>query len=572
MKKILSLLLALCLLAGCLPMAASAAIVSYPVSGGSISFDVSNGEVTHIDSSVTTLKIPAEIHGVEVVSITVGSQNLTSISLPDSVTKIGKELLRSPNLTEINVDTNNPEFSSQDGVLFNKEKTRLLSCPLGKSGAYSIPKGVTSIRDSAFSNCYHLTSVVIPEGVKSIEPSTFEKCSKLTSIVIPEGVTSIGATAFWGCYDLTDVWLPLSLQTVGTWAFSGTNLKKVYYINGDKERWGKIVFADGNSALLGAPVFYTEDGDTDDDHTISYELRTGMGDVILTMQFPERWTDVSVSYSSDPSSKLYYFNWTFRDSNQAELFTLELCNLGGSWSEVLGKVTLYPGRPGYTLVCTKPSRSPYADHDTSAAAVAYMKMRKDIPAILGSIEPNPALKWDWWLSGKGFADVPQSAYYYDAVNWAVDNGITTGTDKTHFSPNQSCTRAQAVTFLWRAAGEPKPTGTAAGFKDVKAGSYYEKAVQWAVEQNITGGTGNGKFSPETVCSRAQIVTFLWRKEGSPETSGSAFSDVKAGEYYETAVKWAVANEITGGTGNGKFSPDARCARGQIVTFLYRYAN
>ncbi len=557
MKKILSLLLALCLLAGCLPMAASAAIVSYPVSGGSISFDVSNGEVTHIDSSVTTLKIPAEIHGVEVVSITVGSQNLTSISLPDSVTKIGKELLRSPNLTEINVDTNNPEFSSQDGVLFNKEKTRLLSCPLGKSGAYSIPKGVTSIRDSAFSNCYHLTSVVIPEGVKSIEPSTFEKCSKLTSIVIPEGVTSIGATAFWGCYDLTDVWLPLSLQTVGTWAFSGTNLKKVYYINGDKERWEKIVFADGNSALLSAPVLYTEDGDTDDDLTIPYELRTMTGEVILTMRFPKRWADVSVSYSNDYSSQLRYFNWQFKDPNQTCFFRMELNNLVDRQEGALGGVKLYPDRPSYTVLWDFGASSPYG---------------ADVPAVLGSIEPNPALKWDWWFSGKGFADVPQSAYYYDAVNWAVDNGITTGTDKTHFSPNQSCTRAQAVTFLWRAAGEPEPAGTAASFKDVKAGSYYEKAVQWAVEQNITGGTGNGKFSPETACSRAQIVTFLWRKEGSPETSGSAFSDVKAGEYYETAVKWAVANEITGGTGNGKFSPDARCARGQIVTFLYRYAN
>lgn len=557
MKKIVSLLLALCLLAGCLPMAASAAIVSYPVSGGSISFDVSNGEVTHIDSNVTTLKIPAEIHGVEVVSITVGSQNLTSISLPDSVTKIGKELLRSPNLTEINVDTNNPEFSSQDGVLFNKEKTRLLSCPLGKSGAYSIPKGVTSIRDSAFSNCYHLTSVVIPEGVKSIEPSTFEKCSKLTSIVIPEGVTSIGATAFWGCYDLTDVWLPLSLQTVGTWAFSGTNLKKVYYINGDKERWEKIVFADGNSALLSAPVLYTEDGDTDDDLTIPYELRTMTGEVILTMRFPKRWADVSVSYSNDYSSQLRYFNWQFKDPNQTCFFRMELNNLVDRQEGALGGVKLYPDRPSYTVLWDFGASSPYG---------------ADVPAVLGSIEPNPALKWDWWFSGKGFADVPQSAYYYDAVNWAVDNGITTGTDKTHFSPNQSCTRAQAVTFLWRAAGEPEPAGTAASFKDVKAGSYYEKAVQWAVEQNITGGTGNGKFSPETACSRAQIVTFLWRKEGSPETSGSAFSDVKAGEYYETAVKWAVANEITGGTGNGKFSPDARCARGQIVTFLYRYAN
>ncbi len=169
-----------------------------------------------------------------------------------------------------------------------------------------------------------------------------------------------------------------------------------------------------------------------------------------------------------------------------------------------------------------------------------------------------------------FQDVYEKDYYAEAVKWAVEKGITSGTDKTHFSPNASCTRAQAVTFLWRAAGEPEPQGTAAGFTDVKAGAYYEKAVQWAVEQGITAGTGVGKFSPEVPCTRGQIVAFLWRKEGSPEAAGAAFGDVQPGAYYETAVKWAVERGITAGTSSTTFSPESRCTRAQIVSFLYRY--
>ncbi len=193
------------------------------------------------------------------------------------------------------------------------------------------------------------------------------------------------------------------------------------------------------------------------------------------------------------------------------------------------------------------------------------------PGLLPTPDPDPNPNPDPGLPS--FTDVKNSEYFYDAVQWAVEKGITSGTDKTHFSPNQSCTRAQAVTFLWRAAGLPEPAGTGTAFTDVKAGAYYEKAVQWAVEQGITAGTGDGKFSPEAVCTRAQIVTFLHRAEKSPEASGgSAFSDVKAGEYYEKAVKWAVEQGITAGTGNGKFSPNERCTRGQIVTFLYRCYN
>lgn len=169
-----------------------------------------------------------------------------------------------------------------------------------------------------------------------------------------------------------------------------------------------------------------------------------------------------------------------------------------------------------------------------------------------------------------FVDVPASAYYYDAVLWAAENGITSGTDTSHFNPNATCTRAQAVTFLWRAMGEPEPTSTTNPFTDVSRDVYYYEAVLWAAEKGITGGTSATTFSPNAVCSRAQIVTFQYRAAGSPAGGTvNPFADVADSAYYANAVKWAVSKEITGGTTATTFSPNADCTRAQIVTFLWR---
>ena len=167
-----------------------------------------------------------------------------------------------------------------------------------------------------------------------------------------------------------------------------------------------------------------------------------------------------------------------------------------------------------------------------------------------------------------FTDVPVGSYYYDAVLWAVENGITKGTSDTMFSPNATCTRAQIVTFLWRAAGSPEPKSMSS-FSDVSADSYYAKAVAWAVENGITTGTGDGKFSPDATCTRAQSVTFLFRAIGKLVDSKAEFSDVLTDSYYANAVAWAVENGVTNGIGDGLFGPDNSCTRAQIVTFLFR---
>ena len=167
-----------------------------------------------------------------------------------------------------------------------------------------------------------------------------------------------------------------------------------------------------------------------------------------------------------------------------------------------------------------------------------------------------------------FADVPTDAYYYEAVKWAQEKGITGGIGNGLFGPNQPCTRAQIVTFLWRAAGSPEPK-TMSSFADVSMDAYYAKAVAWAVENGITTGTGDGKFSPDATCTRAQSVTFLFRAIGKLVDSKAEFSDVLADSYYANAVDWAVENGVTNGIGDGLFGPDNSCTRAQIVTFLFR---
>ena len=186
-----------------------------------------------------------------------------------------------------------------------------------------------------------------------------------------------------------------------------------------------------------------------------------------------------------------------------------------------------------------------------------------------TVTPEPEPTPD---NSTSFVDVPANAYFADAVKWAVDKGVTNGLSDTMFGPYESCTRAQIVTFLWRAAGSPEPKGTAAGMTDVVSGSYYEKAVAWAIENGITTGTTTSTFSPDATCTRAQAVTFLARALKAKAASAAEFSDVPTGSYFADAVAWAAANGVTEGIGGGLFGSDNDCTRGQIVTFLYRAYN
>ena len=307
---------------------------------------------------------------------------------------------------------------------------------------YVLSDGVLTVSGSgectnAWMNNYspnNVTKIVIGSGITSIGKAAFQGCAYVKSVDIANGVTKICRGAFTQCWALESVIIPTSVNTIEMTAFgnaiSGSTMNDVYYC-GSAAQWGRISIGAHNDSLLKASFHYNYD-------------------------------------------------------------------------------------------------------------------------------PNMS-----------FTDVASGSYCYDAVQWAVANGITNGTDATHFSPNAGCTRGQVVTFLWRAAGEPVVSGNV-GFVDVAPGSYCYEAVKWAVANGITNGTDATHFSPNATCTRGQVVTFMYRAEGEPAVGGSnGFVDVAAGSYCYNAVQWAVANGITKGTDATHFSPSATCTRGQVVTFLYR---
>lgn len=242
-------------------------------------------------------------------------------------------------------------------------------------------------------------------------------------------------------------------------------------------------------------------------------------------------------------------------------YTLTFDTNGGSKIDSVSKVSgaaidltgYVPARAGYDF------DGWYSDAKLTDK-VTSVKLTKDMTVYA---------KWTEKSGENPFTDVADDSYYANAVIWAVGDGITSGTTATTFTPNAPCTRAQAVTFLWRAAGSPEPAGMSS-FADVPADSYYAKAVAWAVEQGITKGTSDTAFSPNATCTRAQIVTFLWRSQKSPAADGvNPFTDVATDAYYADAVLWAAENGVTSGTTATTFSPNSDCTRAQIVTFLFR---
>ncbi len=259
----------------------------------------------------------------------------------------------------------------------------------------------------------------------------------------------------------------------------------------------------------------------------------------------------------DATAVVYYTEGSGRDAE-----TIYLTDEAGVSIES-GSVTLTTAMPNNTECTVRIDSDNYA---TMTATVTYTA-----PTVPSSSATSQGAAT---VADPVFTDVGTDSYCYDAVAWAVEQGIVSGAASATFAPNSSCTRAQAVTFLWRAAGSPAPKSSVNPFTDVAPGAYYYNAVLWAAEQGITTGVTATTFSPDAPCTRAQAVTFLWRAAGSPAAKRSVnpFTDVASGAYYRSAVLWAVEQGITTGTTVTTFSPNANCLRGQIVTFLYRADN
>lgn len=330
---------------------------------------------------------------------------------------------------------------------------------------------------------YTVKSVVIESGVTNIGAGVFAY-SKIADVSIPNTVTDIGVAAFYGSTNIHTLAIPSSVNNIASAAFDKTGLISIILPYGLE--------------------------------IIDYCMFTGCSN-LESVTIPGTVTSVG---------------WRAFD----ECDNLKNVYFGGSqaqWRSVN-----------------------VAEHNDvlSTAAMHYDYKYPDTPT---PVTPS------------GFVDVPSDAFYANAVKWAVENEITTGVGNNRFDPNGQCTRGQVVTFLWRAAGKPTVSANVS-FSDVSSDAFYYEAVKWAVANGITDGVGGNRFAPNDTCTRGQVVTFLHRAANTPTASTvSSFTDVPATAFYYNSVNWVVGKGITNGTGNGRFSPNDTCTRAQVVTFLYR---
>ena len=383
-----------------------------------------------------------------------------------------------------------------------------------------IPEKVIDIRESAFAGCTNLTEVYFPDGLKDIKSGAFEYCRKLKSVTIPDSVLFPGSSIFARCYSLESVKLSANQVGIGNYTFVGcTNLKSLTI--------GK------NFSFAGEYAFGLDINGLYD--SVSYGAVPYLNDVYYAGS-PAEWTNVEYCKDNFQLARIHYY-----DTGSNHKYT----------------DTVYPAS------CTSTGRIEHV-------CTCGIKYTEYLCELGHEFVDNICVRCGASASTDGFTDISSDKYYFDAINWAVGSGITLGTTESTFSPNDVCTRAQIVTFLWRAAGRPVYNDGVLQFVDVPQSAYYYNAVKWAERNNITEGTDSTHFSPNATCTRAQIVTFLMRaKRFTGDAPDVDFVDVTVGSYYYKAVCWATEYGVTLGTDATHFSPNSGCTRSQVVTFMYR---
>ena len=399
-------------------------------------------------------------------------RNLTSVSLPQSLEIISSSFRHCISLTAINIP---------DGV-WRISSSAFRECRSLKE--VNIPSSCTVIDAYAFDECMALESIVIPEGVLSISSAAFRNCSSLTNVYLPDSITSLADEAFYGCISLKTIKIPNSITLIDEFAFKFCTALE------------SIVIPEGITII----------------NNYAFEWCTSLKEIYLPQSLCELCTS-AFDYCESLES-IYY---------------------GGSIRQWREQVKI-----SYRDVEQESYKHGYGQ------AVIYI-----------GDESDP------------FKDVKKGDPFYDEIFWAYGNSIINGDGTGNYNPNDGITRAQIVMILWNATGNEEASKPS-GFADVKDGAWYAKAVAWAVENGITNGTDLG-FEPDRVCTRAEIVTFLHRVNNEPApTAATSFTDLTQ-DWYKDAVAWAVENGITKGVGGNRFAPNDTCTRGQAAAFIYRLA-
>lgn len=544
-----------------------------------------------------------------------GCTALKKVSISDTVKKLDLNAFSGCTALEaFAVEDGNEAYASADGVLFNAGKTRLISCPVGKTGAYTVPETVTEIEKSAFaasgvesvsmsdavnavgegafSNCSKLKSVVLPKGLKELKKSLFSGCSALEAISIPDSVKTLGEGVFSGCAALKEVKIPGEVTVIPKNAFSGcaalesvsipasvtaikkaafdgcTALKNVTFLGKDDE-WGKVTIAGKNDALDSATKNFPNHTHSYVD-TVTAPTCTANGYTVHKCSCGDTKTDsytklLGHSYQGGICVRCGVLEDHKHDFKQtvtaptciSEGFTTYTCACGESYKK--NYVSALEHKPELKnekkAGCLKGG---YTGDEVCTVCGKVFKAGSVILALGHSTE----------LRNEKAATCVNGGYTGDLVcvrcGDIIEQGKATAAAGHKFFGGKC-----SVCDAQESGSRPVE---AKSFDDVIPGTFYYDAVMWAVKNNITKGTGASTFSPGDGCTRFQIVTFLWRACGCPTAATAAsFSDVSPSDSFYEAVRWAVERSITNGTGGSSFSPYATCTRAQIVTFLYRAA-
>lgn len=523
-------------------------------------------------------------------------ENILTVTIEDGITSIGDDVFREcENLREVTI---------ADSVTWIGYETFLKCAALER---VDLGEGVTYIDSYAFSGCTKLADLTLPQSLRGLGSYVFNSCP-IERVDLYENFTNLGFHPFLGCSKLTGIWV------------AEENTKY------SSDEYG-VLFNEEKTELIAAPSAMTGHYVIPDTvETIAFSAFDGCR--ITGVTIPDSVTDIereAFSYSRLTSVTVPGSITILREGVFAGCSHLTEVNLPEGLTELRERVFIdCSSLTGITLPeslkeigancfrrCTSlknlliPANVTLLDECSLAECsnLQYVVFAGDFPEIgydaffhYGSYDDMnttycfyPENNETWasflpqnyegrliWLPDRGetglivpFVDVPEDSFYFLPVVWATDNGITSGMDETHFGPTSICNRAQIVTFLWRAMGCPAPTTTENPFVDVTSDAFYYDAVLWAYENGITTGTDATHFSPNQNCNRAQVVTFLWRSQGSPQIGYVPFVDVPYDAFYYPAVAWAYSQKITSGVDYSHFGPNELCMRAQVVTFLFR---